>query len=154
MAIARQSGHRKGEKSWVLPLFPGLISMPTVPPRTDASFIEPEFGLIGFDLKSMCYAGKASEIRGVAQLGSAPLWGSGGRGFESRRSDRKTSLSSESGRSTDSFYCRIPGAPIPLSGGFSGLTVAGLFASPTRYTLPYRLCRLLDRRESAEPAIA
>ncbi len=25
--------------------------------------------------------------RGVAQLGSAPLWGSGGRGFESRRSD-------------------------------------------------------------------
>lgn len=29
--------------------------------------------------------------RGVAQLGSAPLWGSGGRGFESRRSDiRKT----------------------------------------------------------------
>ena len=26
-------------------------------------------------------------IRGVAQLGSAPLWGSGGRGFESRRSD-------------------------------------------------------------------
>ena len=26
-------------------------------------------------------------IRGVAQLGSAPLWGSGGRGFKSRRSD-------------------------------------------------------------------
>jgi hypothetical protein len=26
--------------------------------------------------------------RGVAQLGSAPLWGSGGRGFESRRSDQ------------------------------------------------------------------
>ncbi len=26
-------------------------------------------------------------VRGVAQLGSAPLWGSGGRGFESRRSD-------------------------------------------------------------------
>ncbi len=26
-------------------------------------------------------------FRGVAQLGSAPLWGSGGRGFESRRSD-------------------------------------------------------------------
>ncbi len=25
--------------------------------------------------------------RGVAQLGSVPLWGSGGRGFESRRSD-------------------------------------------------------------------
>ncbi len=25
--------------------------------------------------------------RGVAQLGSAPLWGSGGRGFKSRRSD-------------------------------------------------------------------
>ena len=34
------------------------------------------------------------EIRGVAQLGSAPLWGSGGRGFESRRSDstKKPSL--------------------------------------------------------------
>ena len=27
------------------------------------------------------------KFRGVAQLGSAPLWGSGGRGFESRRSD-------------------------------------------------------------------
>ena len=26
-------------------------------------------------------------IRGVAQFGSAPLWGSGGRGFKSRRSD-------------------------------------------------------------------
>ena len=26
-------------------------------------------------------------MRGVAQLGSAPLWGSGGRGFKSRRSD-------------------------------------------------------------------
>ena len=31
-------------------------------------------------------------VRGVAQLGSAPLWGSGGRGFESRRSDLKISL--------------------------------------------------------------
>ncbi|EAW46757.1 hypothetical protein N9414_17308 [Nodularia spumigena CCY9414] len=30
--------------------------------------------------------------RGVAQLGSAPLWGSGGRGFESRRSDRQKTL--------------------------------------------------------------
>ncbi len=28
-------------------------------------------------------------LRGVAQLGSAPLWGSGGRGFKSRRSDLK-----------------------------------------------------------------
>ena len=28
-----------------------------------------------------------SDLRGVAQLGSAPLWGSGGRGFKSRRSD-------------------------------------------------------------------
>ena len=28
-------------------------------------------------------------VRGVAQLGSAPLWGSGGRGFKSRRSDSK-----------------------------------------------------------------
>ena len=26
-------------------------------------------------------------MRGVAQFGSAPLWGSGGRGFKSRRSD-------------------------------------------------------------------
>ncbi len=26
--------------------------------------------------------------RGVAQFGSAPLWGSGGRGFKSRRSDQ------------------------------------------------------------------
>ena len=30
--------------------------------------------------------------RGVAQLGSAPLWGSGGRGFKSRRSDSITGL--------------------------------------------------------------
>ena len=28
------------------------------------------------------------KIRDVAQLGSAPLWGSGGRGFKSRRSDK------------------------------------------------------------------
>jgi hypothetical protein len=28
-------------------------------------------------------------LRGVAQLGSALLWGSRGRGFKSRRSDRK-----------------------------------------------------------------
>ena len=27
------------------------------------------------------------KTRGVAQFGSAPLWGSGGRGFKSRRSD-------------------------------------------------------------------
>ena len=27
--------------------------------------------------------------RDVAQLGSAPLWGSGGRGFKSRRSDKR-----------------------------------------------------------------
>ena len=31
--------------------------------------------------------GIAKAVRGVAQLGSAPLWGSGGRGFKSRRSD-------------------------------------------------------------------
>ena len=30
-------------------------------------------------------------IRGVAQFGSAPLWGSGGRGFKSRRSDQFSS---------------------------------------------------------------
>ena len=30
-------------------------------------------------------------IRGVAQFGSAPLWGSGGRGFKSRRSDHYSS---------------------------------------------------------------
>ena len=28
-----------------------------------------------------------NRMRGVAQFGSAPLWGSGGRGFKSRRSD-------------------------------------------------------------------
>ena len=28
-----------------------------------------------------------NRLRGVAQFGSAPLWGSGGRGFKSRRSD-------------------------------------------------------------------
>ncbi len=31
-------------------------------------------------------------LRGVAQLGSAPLWGSGGRGFKSRRSDFKSEV--------------------------------------------------------------
>ena len=31
--------------------------------------------------------------RGVAQFGSAPLWGSGGRGFKSRRSDYLSFLS-------------------------------------------------------------
>ena len=30
-------------------------------------------------------------VRGVAQFGSAPLWGSGGRGFKSRRSDQLSS---------------------------------------------------------------
>ena len=30
-------------------------------------------------------------LRGVAQFGSAPLWGSGGRGFKSRRSDQFSS---------------------------------------------------------------
>ena len=30
-------------------------------------------------------------MRGVAQFGSAPLWGSGGRGFKSRRSDHLSS---------------------------------------------------------------
>ena len=37
-----------------------------------------------------CVAGKrrgSAEVRDVAQLGSAPEWGSGGRGFESRRPD-------------------------------------------------------------------
>ena len=38
----------------------------------------------------------ASFWRGVAQLGSAPLWGSGGRGFKSRRSDFKQKLKSHS----------------------------------------------------------
>ena len=31
-------------------------------------------------------------MRGVAQFGSAPLWGSGGRGFKSRRSDHLSSF--------------------------------------------------------------
>ena len=30
------------------------------------------------------------KVRGVAQFGSAPLWGSGGRGFKSRRSDHSS----------------------------------------------------------------
>ena len=34
-------------------------------------------------------------MRGVAQFGSAPLWGSGGRGFKSRRSDQLSSLTSD-----------------------------------------------------------
>ena len=45
--------------------------------------------------------------RGVAQLGSAPLWGSGGRGFKSRRSDQ---LSSSFIRDLYSLYELIPTA--------------------------------------------
>ena len=46
-------------------------------------------------------------IRGVAQFGSAPLWGSGGRGFKSRRSDH---LSSSLIRDLYSLYELIPTA--------------------------------------------
>ena len=46
-------------------------------------------------------------IRGVAQFGSAPLWGSGGRGFKSRRSDQ---LSSSFIRDLYSLYELIPTA--------------------------------------------
>ena len=46
-------------------------------------------------------------IRGVAQFGSAPLWGSGGRGFKSRRSDH---LSSSLMRDLYSLYELIPTA--------------------------------------------
>ena len=45
-------------------------------------------------------------IRGVAQFGSAPLWGSGGRGFKSRRSDHLSSLT----RDLYSLYELIPTA--------------------------------------------
>ena len=46
-------------------------------------------------------------MRGVAQFGSAPLWGSGGRGFKSRRSDH---LSSSLMRDLYSLYELIPTA--------------------------------------------
>ena len=46
-------------------------------------------------------------MRGVAQFGSAPLWGSGGRGFKSRRSDH---LSSSFTRDLYSLYELIPTA--------------------------------------------
>ena len=46
-------------------------------------------------------------IRGVAQFGSAPLWGSGGRGFKSRRSDH---LSSSLIRDLYSLFELIPTA--------------------------------------------
>ena len=45
--------------------------------------------------------------RGVAQFGSAPLWGSGGRGFKSRRSDH---LSSSFIKDLYSLYELIPTA--------------------------------------------
>ena len=45
--------------------------------------------------------------RGVAQFGSAPLWGSGGRGFKSRRSDH---FSSSFIRDLYSLYELIPTA--------------------------------------------
>ena len=45
-------------------------------------------------------------MRGVAQLGSAPLWGSGGRGFKSRRSDYLSSFI----RDLYSLYELIPTA--------------------------------------------
>ena len=44
--------------------------------------------------------------RGVAQFGSAPLWGSGGRGFKSRRSDHLSSFM----RDLKSLYELIPTA--------------------------------------------
>ena len=47
------------------------------------------------------------KLRGVAQFGSAPLWGSGGRGFKSRRSDQ---LSSSLIRDLYSLYELIPTA--------------------------------------------
>ncbi len=46
-------------------------------------------------------------MRGVAQFGSAPLWGSGGRGFKSRRSDQ---LLSSLIRDLYSLYELIPTA--------------------------------------------
>ena len=46
-------------------------------------------------------------LRGVAQFGSAPLWGSGGRGFKSRRSDY---LSSSLIRDLYNLYELIPTA--------------------------------------------
>ena len=46
-------------------------------------------------------------MRGVAQFGSAPLWGSGGRGFKSSRSDQ---LSSSFIRDLYSLYELIPTA--------------------------------------------
>ena len=46
-------------------------------------------------------------MRGVAQFGSAPLWGSGGRGFKSRRSDY---FSSPLIRDLYSLYELIPTA--------------------------------------------
>ena len=46
-------------------------------------------------------------MRGVAQFGSAPLWGSGGRGFKSRRSDH---LSSSLIRDLYSLYELMPTA--------------------------------------------
>ena len=46
-------------------------------------------------------------LRGVAQFGSAPLWGSGGRGFKSRRSDH---FSSSFIRDLYSLYELIPTA--------------------------------------------
>ena len=46
-------------------------------------------------------------MRGVAQFGSAPLWGSGGRGFKSRRSDQ---LSSSFIRDLYNLYELIPTA--------------------------------------------
>ena len=46
-------------------------------------------------------------MRGVAQFGSAPLWGSGGRGFKSRRSDH---LSSSFMRDLYNLYELIPTA--------------------------------------------
>ena len=45
--------------------------------------------------------------RGVAQFGSAPLWGSGGRGFKSRRSDY---LSSSFMRDLYNLYELMPTA--------------------------------------------
>lgn len=53
--------------------------------------VDPGGAIVGGFLNCLCFLQFACYdqklLRGVAQLGSAPLWGSGGRGFESRRSD-------------------------------------------------------------------
>jgi hypothetical protein len=63
-------------------------------PRSSANFIPEVDSLYQSEYNSLV---AWSAYRGVAQLGSAPVWGAGGRWFESSRPDQSCRLNRNSG---------------------------------------------------------